>query len=82
MAAKSKKKTDVVPPDLPVSELGAELERLSRELDAIVHSQSAVRVVSHTIRRRAPGRYKDVLVVGPEFFEPLTEDELKELVPE
>ncbi|WCJ63502.1 hypothetical protein [Agrobacterium tumefaciens] len=83
MAAKSKKKTDMVPPALPVfSELEATLERLSRELDAISHSQGAVRVVSPTGGRRTPGRYKGVLVVGPEFFEPLTENELKEFVPE
>ena len=82
MAAKSKKKTDMALPVLPVSELEAEVERLSRELDAIIHSDIKARIVSHTLRRRVPGRYKDVLLVGPEFFEPLTEHELKEFVPE
>jgi hypothetical protein len=86
LAAKSKKKTDMVPPAPPVlteaeTELEAVIERLSRELEAMNISGSGVRVVSK-MRRRVPGRYKDVLVVGPEFFEPLTDDELKEFAPE
>jgi hypothetical protein len=33
-------------------------------------------------RRRIPGRFKGTLVVGPQFFEPLTEDELDEFATE
>lgn len=29
--------------------------------------------------KRRPGRYKGVLTIGPEFFEPLSEDDLAEL---
>lgn len=83
MATKSKKKTDTSPPpSVAFTELEAHLERLSRQLDAVGLSESKSRSVPHEKRRRVPGRFKGVLVVGPEFFEPLTEDELKEFATE
>ncbi|KVK56107.1 hypothetical protein BCY90_01260 [Agrobacterium deltaense] len=83
LATKSKKKTDMTPPPPVVfTELEAHLERLSRQLDAVGLSESKSGSVPHEKRRRVPGRFKGVLVVGPEFFEPLTEDELKEFATE
>ena len=32
--------------------------------------------------KRVPGRYKGQLEVGPEFFEPLTDEEIRELMGE
>ncbi|CAN7374953.1 hypothetical protein [Rhizobium sp. LjRoot254] len=34
---------------------------------------------SKVVSDRRPGRFKGVLSIGPEFFEPLSEKELKEL---
>ncbi len=82
MAAKSRKKTDITPPAPPVlTELELTLERLSRELETMVVSGNGVRIVSKN-RVRVPGRYKDALVIGPEFFEPFTDDEFNAFEPE
>ena len=35
-----------------------------------------------TAKKRKPGRFKGKLIVGPEFFKPLSDDELKELTGE
>jgi hypothetical protein len=35
--------------------------------------------IAATTKRRVPGRFKDKFVVGPEFFEPLTVDDLRKL---
>lgn len=79
MASKSKKTSDAARLEA-FDALDETLERLSKEL-----SELADITPPKTARmkpKRAPGRFKGSLVVGPQFFEPLTEDELKEFAAE
>lgn len=40
------------------------------------------REVATQSKKRVPGRFKGKLEIGPEFFEPLTDEEIKELTGE
>ncbi|MDZ7925828.1 MAG: hypothetical protein U5L46_01260 [Agrobacterium sp.] len=76
MATKSKKKTDQARSPLPdLDILEAQLKRLAATLSEIKAKPYQIKAEKP---RRVPGRFKGVLVVGPRFFEPLSEDELDE----
>ncbi len=54
------------------------------ELDALIsRAQSREDVArQERARKKRPGRLKGKLEIGPEFFEPMTEDEIKEFMGE
>ncbi|WP_143239981.1 hypothetical protein [Agrobacterium sp. DSM 25558] len=81
MASKSKKNTDAA--RLQTSDsLKEKLERLAKEIGALTAADTNSPTTSAAKPRRVPGRFKGALVVGPQFFEPLTDDELKEFAAE
>ncbi|WP_288430086.1 hypothetical protein [uncultured Agrobacterium sp.] len=59
--------------------LEAALVLLAQQLESLgsVAGQNPS-IVKNEKRKRTPGRFKGALAVGPEFFEPLSEDELRE----
>lgn len=75
MASKSKKNMDAARLG-GFDALDETLERLSKELSELADINPPK--IARTKPKRAPGRFKGALVVVPQFFEPLTEDELKE----
>jgi len=82
LAAKSRKNTEITLPSQPVlTELEVAIEKLSRELETMATLGNSGHVASKN-SARLPGRYKGALVVGPEFFEPLTDEDLKAFGPE
>ncbi|WP_454849001.1 hypothetical protein [Rhizobium binxianense] len=55
-----------------------------RELDAFLEHAYSTEDAARRERakKKKPGRYKGKLEIGPEFFEPLSDDEIKELTGE
>jgi hypothetical protein len=79
LATKSKKKIDPASPPLPDFDL---LEARLKQLAELAEIRLNPAPIKAEKRRRTPGRFKGTLVVGPQFFEPLTEDELDEFATE
>lgn len=54
------------------------------ELEALIERAQSREEVARQERakKKRPGRFKGKLEVGPEFFEPMTEDEIKEFMGE
>ncbi|WP_421361100.1 hypothetical protein [Agrobacterium rosae] len=54
------------------------------DVDLAVLALAEARVVERQQKekpnKRVPGRFRSQLVVGPDFFKPLTDDEIKEFV--
>ncbi|NTF07232.1 hypothetical protein G6L37_13865 [Agrobacterium rubi] len=66
-----------------IQTLETELARIEQRLDALASSRKIdASVVKIEKQKRTPGRFKGALAVGPEFFKPLNEDELKEFTGE
>lgn len=83
LATKSKKKTEpALPAPADFDDLHSTLEKIARQLDAVDLSESKSRSAPKEKPKRVPGRFKGALVVGSGFFEPLTDDELKEFAGE
>lgn len=82
MATKPKKLASPKTPEI-AEPVEAVLERLTRQLDArLSEFKSITPVTGRHKQKRTPGRFKGALAVGPEFFEPLTDDELKDFTPQ
>ncbi|KJF68703.1 hypothetical protein [Rhizobium nepotum] len=80
LATKSKKKIDPTASPVPDFDLlEARLKRLAEELSEIKLKPEEIKAEKP---RRTPGRFKGALVVGPRFFEPLTEEEFDEFATE
>jgi hypothetical protein len=81
LATKQKKLGQKAPQNAEPTQ--AKLERLARELNArLLELKANTSAIERDKPKRTPGRFKGALAVGPEFFEPLTEDELKEFTAE
>lgn len=62
----------------------ADLKRLiealeNEDIDGAVALLIAEDATPHSAKQRIPGRFKGRLTVGPEFFEPLDEKDIREL---
>lgn len=62
--------------------LEEKLERLAKELSDLAATDTNSPAAIAAKPKRVPGRFKGTLVVGPQFFDPLTDDELKEFAAE
>lgn len=57
-----------------------ESNQLRTLLARVAASEDAARM--ERAKKRKPGRFKGILEIGPEFFEPLTDEEINELTGE
>lgn len=82
MATKPKKLASAKAPEI-AEPVEAMLERLTQQIEVrLSEFKSTTPVTSRRKLERTPGRFKGALAVGPEFFEPFTDDELKDFTPQ